>query len=179
MKLQPLTHTTRSIVGPAIGGALAQPCKSYPNLFPTGTIFDRFPFLLPNLVCAAIVAVGVLIGILFLEETHETQRHHRDRGIECGKRILQYFGKSPKPDLFTKAGDANLEESRSLIEDEQPPGYRTTEGSPRDPSSRAQSPDAVHSEFGLKERPGGKSRHAHAVFTKQIVLTIAAFGILA
>lgn len=118
-----------------------------------------------------------MIGILFLEETHEIKKHHRDVGLECGRRILQYFGKSPKPDLFTKAGDANLEETRSLLEDEQPPGYRTTEGSPRDPSSRSQSPDTGDSESRDKERPRGKSRHK--VFTRQIVLTIAAFGILA
>ena len=65
---------SRSILGPALGGALAQPCDSYPTLFARGSIFDRFPFLLPNLVCAIILAFGVLIGILFLEETHERYR---------------------------------------------------------------------------------------------------------
>ena len=107
------------------------------------------------------------------------KKHRRDVGLECGRRILQLFIKSPKKDLFTKAGDASLEESRSLIEDEQPPGYRTIEGSPREPSSRAQSPDAVRLNSRLTEKPNDQSRCVHKVFTKQIVLTIAAFGILA
>lgn len=55
----------RSILGPALGGALAQPCQSYPTWFPQGSLFCRFPFLLPNVVCAVILAFGVVVGILF------------------------------------------------------------------------------------------------------------------
>jgi hypothetical protein len=39
-------------------------------MFPKGTIFEKFPYLLPNFVCTVIVLCGLVIGILFLEETH-------------------------------------------------------------------------------------------------------------
>ena len=126
---------------------MAEPCKSYPGLFHSGTIFDRFPYLLPNLVCAIILTCGVTVGILFLEETHEEKKYKRDVGLEIGHWIL---GKVKPRFIFmlrtdgqgvesrSKLGDANLEEQRSLLEeDEQPPGYRTTEGSPRLSASRA------------------------------------------
>ena len=176
--LQMFTHGfVRSILGPALGGALAQPCDSYPNLFARGTLFDRFPFLLPNLVCAMILAFGVLIGVLFLEETHELKKNRPDMGLEYGKWILSHFSKNSSVNFLDKAGDANIEESRPLVEDELPPGYRTTEGSPRDPSSRAQSPGlktGLKNKVPIKKPPG--TQHA---FTKQVVLNIVGYGILA
>lgn len=174
------TDVLRSILGPAIGGALAQPSDSYPNLFSTGGLFGRFPFLLPNLVCAGILATGVVIGLLFLEETHEIKKHERDRGRELGKWIVRQFRKPANTTLFHKAGEANMEESRSLLEDEAPPGYRTTEGSPPDPSSRAPSPNArpLHAE-GRRERLKVKPHGVHKAFSKQIILIIIAYGILA
>lgn len=46
---------------------------------------DRFPYLLPNLVAAGFVVVGLIIGILFLEETHEEAKKRRDPGYELGR----------------------------------------------------------------------------------------------
>jgi hypothetical protein len=174
------TDGPRSILGPALGGALARPSDSFPNLFPESGLFGRFPFLLPNVVCAGILAIGVVIGLLFLEETHEIKRHERDRGRELGRWIVHRFKEPADPVLFHKAGEANLEESRSLLEDDEPPGYRTTEGSPPDPSSRAQSPSALRSNRdGTPARPHVKPRGVHNAFPRQIILIIIAYGILA
>lgn len=121
-----------------------------------------------------------MIGILFLEETHEIKKHERDRGRELGSWIVQQFKKPANPPFFHKAGEANLEESRSLLEDEEPPGYRTTEGSPPDPSSRAQSPGAQRvSGVGRRGNAHVKARGVQQVFSKQIILIIIAYGILA
>lgn len=170
----------RSILGPALGGALARPSDSYPALFPREGLFGRFPFLLPNLVCAGILATGVVIGVLFLEETHEIKKHERDRGRELGRWIVQQFKKPAHPTFFHKAGEANFEELRSLLEDEEPPGYRTTEGSPPDPSSRAQSPSAQRlGGVGNRGNPRVKPCGVQKAFGKQIILIIIAYGILA
>jgi len=160
-----------SILGPALGGALARPCVSYPSLFARNTIFDKFPFLLPNLVCAAILACGVTIGILFLEETHQDLKYRRDYGLEAGQWILRRFQKSPEYEsIADKLGVAGMEEFQFLIEDE-PPGYRTTEGSPRMPSSRALSPVKMESQR--------KPRGVQKAFTRQVILNIIGYGILA
>ena len=44
------------IAGPSLGGYLVLPSDRYPNIFPRGCIFDRFGFLLPNL----------MLGVFFL-----------------------------------------------------------------------------------------------------------------
>ena len=165
-----------SIIGPAIGGALAQPCESYPDLFPKGTIFDQFPFLLPNLVCTVVLVCGVTIGILFLEETHEELKHRHDYGLELGKMLVRRITRMNRDSRIEvpldKAGDACFEENASLIEDDDPPpGYRTSEGSPHCPSSRTHSP--------VKHERSRKARAAKKAFTKQVVMNIVGYGILA
>jgi hypothetical protein len=170
----------RSILGPALGGALAEPCTSYPALFPRDTVFDRFPYLLPNLVCAVIIVFSVIVGILFLEETHEEKKDQRDTGLEAGRWILKKlrpFECLPPQD--SKYLDANLEESRSLLEEDEPPGYRTTEGSPRLPCSRASSPAPKESFDSSYTRKSNKPPPLQKAFTRQVVLNIIGYGILA
>ena len=176
------TKPLRSILGPAIGGALAQPCDNYPQIFGRSTLFDRYPFLLPNLVCAAILVIGVIIGILFLQETHVEKKHRRDLGLELGDWILRRGQKQVPSKTSTKFQDANIEEFRLLLEDDEPPDYCTREGTPCQQVSRPQSPAAiaridleVKVKEGLERKPGG----AHGAFTTQVVLNIVAYGILA
>ncbi|CAD6270204.1 unnamed protein product [Miscanthus lutarioriparius] len=56
------------IVGPSIGGYLAQPAKQYPNIFSEKSIFGRFPYLLPCLSISIFSAV-VLVTCIWLPET--------------------------------------------------------------------------------------------------------------
>jgi MFS family permease len=91
--IMPFVWCLGSIIGPAMGGALAMPCEAYPWLFSKGTVFDKYPFLLPNLVSVGILILGVTTGALFLEETHAQRKTHRDLGIELGDKILyRLFG---------------------------------------------------------------------------------------
>jgi hypothetical protein len=84
------TDIYRSIIGPAIGGLLAQPCTNYHFCSQT-SLLGRYPFLLPNLFSAACVCLGVLIGILFLEETHPIKKYEKDRGLELGRQIVSFL----------------------------------------------------------------------------------------
>ena len=184
----------RSILGPALGGTLAQPCKNFPRLFPPGTLFEKFPFLLPNLVCALILVCGVAIGILFLEETHAEKKRRRDFGLEVGRWVLGRFkrgkhtSRPPMGQGYEKIGASNRQasESNTMVE-ELPeyspeievalPGYRSTDGTPRQSSSRTQSPNARQT-GGVPILPR-KGRGAQHAFTPQVVMIIGAFGILA
>ncbi|KAJ0021587.1 hypothetical protein Pint_31614 [Pistacia integerrima] len=53
------------IIGPAIGGFLAQPAQLYPSVFSESSIFGRFPYFLPCLTIS-VYAVGVLIACWWL-----------------------------------------------------------------------------------------------------------------
>ncbi|KAI5868516.1 MFS general substrate transporter [Durotheca rogersii] len=68
--VMPFVWSIGTIIGPAIGGILADPHESYPGTFPKGSLFADFPYLLPNLCCAALLLVSICLGYFLLEETH-------------------------------------------------------------------------------------------------------------
>ncbi|OTB08109.1 hypothetical protein M426DRAFT_201156 [Hypoxylon sp. CI-4A] len=186
--IMPVVWCLGSIIGPMIGGALARPCISYPSIFAPGTIWDRYPYLLPNLFSAFIVVIGVVNGILFLEETHAEKKLKRDRGLELGNWILSglpIIGKCAEPrDEKSKMAEM---ESQPLLDndhedDEQLPGYQTNENTPenspriRSASVPSISWDSLDLENAHEEETNlGISR----IFTRPVVLNIISFGILA
>lgn len=61
------------IIGPAIGGFLAQPADKYPNIFSKQSFLGRFPYFLPCF-CISLFALGVLISCFWLQETLHIHR---------------------------------------------------------------------------------------------------------
>lgn len=129
---------------------------------------------------------GVVIGILFLEETHEEKKFRRDPGLEAGKWILSKItgcaeSKASASEKAAELDDDDEEENEEtplLNEDEQPPGYRTTHSSPSLPSTPV--------EEGLEPLDLNDSRVTRSVkpaatkaFTTQVVRNIVGYGILA
>lgn len=177
----------RSIVGPMIGGALARPCISYPTVFSRGTIWDRYPYLLPNLFSAITVLFGVIVGLLFLDETHAAKKMQHDRGREIGNRIAALFrrastchGRSPEKASLLHHGDVvgycSTESQRPKFgesdEDEPLPIYRSQENSPKlSPKSCPKSADSVDVQPVAAEKM--------KTFTKPVIMNIMSYGILA
>ncbi|KAI1641171.1 major facilitator superfamily domain-containing protein [Biscogniauxia mediterranea] len=183
--IMPVVWCLGSIIGPMIGGALARPCISYPSLFPPGSIWDRYPYLLPNLFSAFVVLIGVINGILFLEETHAEKRLTHDRGLEIGNWILSLlpnFGRcaEARDEKTTKLSE-NSEERPLLEHDEPLPGYRTNQNSPEN-SPRLLSvsaPSISQDPLDLAEPRGNVGVGFSRIFTRPVVLNIVSFGILA
>lgn len=164
--IMPFVWCLGSIIGPAMGGALAMPCDSYPWLFPRGGLFDNYPFLLPNLVCVIILMFGIATGILFIEETHPELKYGRDRGRKTGEYLLEKIcGSRSKPSTSDKILPRYPQDEDNLPD--QPPGYRTTESSPLLAST---DPESV--------KPT-ENRGFGASFNRQVVLVIIGYGILA
>ncbi|KMZ71591.1 Major facilitator superfamily antiporter, putative, expressed [Zostera marina] len=64
------------IIGPAIGGYLAQPAEKYPLIFSIDSLFGRFPYFLPCL-CISTFAFCTFIVCLWIPEslhTHKVQK---------------------------------------------------------------------------------------------------------
>ncbi|XP_062196685.1 probable peptide/nitrate transporter At3g43790 isoform X1 [Phragmites australis] len=78
------------VVGPAIGGFLAQPAKKYPNLFSEKSIFGRFPYFLPCFVIS-VLAAGACIACIWLPET--LHFHHDDK-VESIDELEAQIGES-------------------------------------------------------------------------------------
>ena len=68
--IAPFVWSIGTIIGPAVGGTFARPVKGFPSVFPKGGFFDKFPWALPNLICAAIMLFSIVLSYFLLEETH-------------------------------------------------------------------------------------------------------------
>ncbi|KAG8737783.1 hypothetical protein FRC10_007810 [Ceratobasidium sp. 414] len=66
-----LCYPIGTFIGPLIGGALAQPNKNIPHLIPTflRSLFEKYPYLLPSGVAAAIAAISFTFALTFMKET--------------------------------------------------------------------------------------------------------------
>lgn len=87
--IMPLVWNIGSIFGPAIGGALANPLRIEPGERPaSGSLFEQFPYALPNIVSACFFFIGIVTGFLFLHETLETRKDARDTGLLLGRKVV-------------------------------------------------------------------------------------------
>src|ERR1700753_394903 len=87
--LMPLVFSVGSIIGPMIGGALANPLNRQAGDDYQGAFLWKFPYVLPNLVSAGFFLVGIFIGVFFLRETLNTGR--RDYGIIIGEKFITFL----------------------------------------------------------------------------------------
>lgn len=68
--IMPFVWSIGTIIGPFIGGTFADPHESFPGTFAKDGLFATFPYLLPNLICAGLLLTSIVMGYIFLEETH-------------------------------------------------------------------------------------------------------------
>ncbi|KAF1966566.1 MFS general substrate transporter [Bimuria novae-zelandiae CBS 107.79] len=94
--LMPMTFNIGVIVGPILGGMLADPVKSYPSVFGPDSLLGgkdgvqwmiNSPYALPNLVNAVFLLAATLGTFLFLEETNELCKDKPDPGLRLGRWI--------------------------------------------------------------------------------------------
>ncbi|KAL6905680.1 hypothetical protein ACP4OV_003281 [Aristida adscensionis] len=84
------------IIGPAIGGYLAQPTEKYPKLFPANSLFGRFPYFLPCL-CISVFCSIVLISCIWLPETMHVHKLDK-REDQATKSLVAHLADSEESD---------------------------------------------------------------------------------
>ena len=65
----PITFNIGAIIGPMIGGLLANPVDHFPSLFGNSEFFKKYPYLLPNLFPFPMMVIAIFTTALFVEET--------------------------------------------------------------------------------------------------------------
>ena len=202
--VMPTVWCLGAFIGSGLGGSLADPVRNYPGIFKAGTIFEQFPYLLTNLVCTAVVVFSLLVGVLFLEETHEEKKDKRDIGREIGASILRFPShiknrfshnlRKPKEIAPCSKRDYAEETLELMGEEEMLPDYRSTASSPDlSPTTVTGLPPPYRSIEATPRNSINDTRSTHdtelqkdepplsisAAFTKQVMFNIIGYGILA
>ncbi|KAG4033803.1 hypothetical protein MFRU_004g03060 [Monilinia fructicola] len=87
----PMCGNIGTIIGPILGGLLADPAGNYPGLFGGIKWLKKYPYAPPNLLSAAFLASACLAVVFALEETHEMYAHKEDWGIKAGRAVKNFF----------------------------------------------------------------------------------------
>lgn len=92
----PMTFNIGSIIGPVLGGLLADPARHYPSHFGDSAFFTKYRYILPNLVLLPILGAAFVCCLLFVEETGRSPQAllpvHRDPGLRVGDAVCRALG---------------------------------------------------------------------------------------
>lgn len=93
----PITMNVGTVVGPMIGGLLADPVHNYPSWFGNSEFLTKYPYILPNLFPLPLLITALFSTALFIEETLETPSawlpKKSDPGLKLGELIkIRCFG---------------------------------------------------------------------------------------
>lgn len=124
------------VIGPILGGVLADPVKSYPAVFGPGSFMGgkdgvwwmrMWPYALPNILSALVIfsaALAVFLGLeevsklilfspisqLMFAQTHEIARYRSDLGIQIWKTIKRYLRRSPPGYRYNPLGEDDYDD---------------------------------------------------------------------
>ncbi|KAF9337545.1 hypothetical protein BG006_004148 [Podila minutissima] len=99
------------IVGPVLGGYLANPAKNFPETFGDWQFFIEYPYFLPCLVAASGGVIGFIVGYFFLEETRGKKKHNIAGGdIQGNSRddrdfVIKYATECPSIDTLNYSAE--------------------------------------------------------------------------
>ena len=120
--LMPMCFNIGVIIGPVLGGVLADPAGTYPRLFGPNSVFGGetgvrwmvfWPYLSPNLASAGTVTCSLIVIYLGLDETLDGVKDKPDRGRILGRRLLRIL-------TLWRSGRSAASYSRLPVDDSDP-----------------------------------------------------------
>lgn len=93
--IMPITFNIGMVIGPTIGGLLADPVTKYPSLFGWSSLLKKYPYLLPNLFPIPLLVCAIISTALFIQETgtggYLLLPKHRDPFLKLGEKLKRAF----------------------------------------------------------------------------------------
>ena len=163
--IMPLVWTVGSMIGPAIGGIMANPAHKYSQYFGSSSFFLRYPYLAPNLAACCLFVPAIAAGVLFLKETLHTSQNEKDIGLYLGQALLRPCRR--------ERDHGQCRSSRSVSDFNQQGAYhgvdeRLIENSRASDSPKTHEPPGQPQKFTWK-----------LVFTSQSQINLLQYGLLA
>ena len=175
----PICFNIGVIIGPAIGGILADPASTYPGLFGRVEWMRRWRYALPNLVSAGFLCMSMLLGFLFLEETLESKRYRNrtDVGLKIGRGITflakRLYGMVTRRGDFLKADELGEYQLVTDLEGDDDDDS-TVVGS----ATPSLSSSASIRSIPIKPKRPPRRPTRREIFTKNIIFTLIALAII-
>lgn len=176
--LLPMCFNIGIVVGPVIGGYLADPVAAFPNVFGPGSTLGgkdgvgwmtAYPYSLPNLFSGVFIFISAMSVVFGLDETHEALRHKPDYGRRIGKLITGIICRSQRnTDGYSRVAPDETEMQAT-------PGQHVVPRSVSDPEQQT-SPTATTA-TDPKTTPA-KSPFRR-ILTRNVLLTLTAHHLLA
>lgn len=180
----PIVNNVGTIVGPMVGGLLADPARSYPDVFGGSAFLKRYPYVLPNLFPLPFIVFALVAGTLFIEETSESPYallpRSSDPGLKVGAKVKAWWaGRRRSGDGADYAPLGPDEDAAELDEnvgdDSLESGMRTPTGTgPRSPSSSI--PPSPQDSPANDDHAQGTS--IRDVLTPEVKITLTAYALL-
>ncbi|XP_048499025.1 protein ZINC INDUCED FACILITATOR 1 isoform X2 [Beta vulgaris subsp. vulgaris] len=101
------------IIGPALGGLLAQPAEKYPHIFSKESLFGRFPYLLPCLFIS-IFATIVTISAFWLPESLHMHKSKNTPGDESYEELEAASRKTCEESIGIEDKERGVNPEKSL-----------------------------------------------------------------
>ncbi|KAJ5095981.1 hypothetical protein NUU61_005337 [Penicillium alfredii] len=166
--LLPMCFNIGVIIGPILGGSLADPVNSFPQLFGPGSLLggkdgvcwmQHWPYALPNVLSAIFIFASLAAVFFGLDETHETARYRRDWGRKLGKKLVRLASRRRRHyrPLTQSADDESLYLDGSV-------GTWSAPSSP----ARSRAPPRPHKRQGFRQ-----------IWTRNVLLTLLCHFLLA
>lgn len=154
------------MIGPILGGVLADPIQSFPQIFGPGSLLGgkngvhwmrTFPYALPNLVSGIFILISALGIVLGLNETHAALKNKPDHGRRLGKYLARVLLRRPSSYQYTQLSDQIPLHDTAFDAENQPRPRRSERATPQTPTK-----------LGFR-----------SIFTKNVILTLLAHHLLA
>ncbi|KAL0261476.1 hypothetical protein SLS55_002906 [Diplodia seriata] len=183
--LLPMTFNIGVIIGPILGGLLADPVGNYPYLFGPGSLvggkngvgwMTKWPYALPNLVSAVFLFCSSMAILFGLEETHEALQDKPDFGIRLRRWLshnVLHRHRRPRGDYLPVPTD-----DRPRTPDQQPTDIEMAT-TPLTPSTPPASSSSTIKAKPAPAPPRKRKLPFRRIWTRNVVLTFLAHGILA